>query len=80
MLVTARRRESFGDPFESMCAGLRELACKYRDQAVLVYPVHRNPNVRGVVGQVLGDLPNVAAQRQAAAGEAGCGLSAAAAG
>lgn len=59
VLVTAHRRESFGGPFESLCQGLRELALKYRDEIVLVYPVHRNPNVRAVVDRVLADTPNV---------------------
>jgi len=59
VLVTAHRRESFGGPFESLCQGLRELALKYADEAVLVYPVHRNPNVRQVVERVLAGLPNV---------------------
>jgi UDP-N-acetylglucosamine 2-epimerase (non-hydrolysing) len=59
VLVTAHRRESFGGPFESLCQGLRELALKYRDEIVLVYPVHRNPNVRQVVNAVLAGLDNV---------------------
>ena len=59
VLVTAHRRESFGEPFESLCQGLRELALKYRDDIVLVYPVHRNPNVRQVVERVLAGLANV---------------------
>jgi UDP-N-acetylglucosamine 2-epimerase (non-hydrolysing) len=59
ILVTAHRRESFGDPFESLCHGLRELALKYRDRIVLVYPVHRNPNVRQVVESILSGLDNV---------------------
>lgn len=59
VLVTAHRRESFGGPFESICKGLAELARKYADDIELVYPVHRNPNVRKVVGQYLADLPNV---------------------
>ena len=59
VLVTAHRRESFGGPFESLCRGLRELAMKYRDEIVLVYPVHRNPNVRQVVNGVLADIDNV---------------------
>jgi UDP-N-acetylglucosamine 2-epimerase (non-hydrolysing) len=59
VLVTAHRRESFGDPFESLCQGLRELALKYRDEIVLVYPMHRNPNVRAVVNRTLADLDNV---------------------
>ena len=58
-LVTAHRRESFGGPFESLCQGLRELALKYRDRVVLVYPVHRNPNVRQVVDRVLAGIDNV---------------------
>jgi len=59
VLVTAHRRESFGGPFESICQGLRELALKYRDEIVLVYPVHRNPNVRQVVNSVLSGIDNV---------------------
>jgi UDP-N-acetylglucosamine 2-epimerase (non-hydrolysing) len=59
VLVTAHRRESFGDPFESICQGLRELALKYEDRIVLVYPVHRNPNVRKVVDGVLSGIGNV---------------------
>jgi UDP-N-acetylglucosamine 2-epimerase (non-hydrolysing) len=59
ILVTAHRRESFGGPFESLCHGLRELAVKYRDRVVLVYPVHRNPNVRQVVNSVLSGIDNV---------------------
>lgn len=59
VLVTAHRRESFGGPFESLCTGLRDLARKYAEEIVLVYPVHRNPNVREVVGRVLADTPNV---------------------
>lgn len=59
ILVTAHRRESFGGPFESICLSLRQLALKYRDQIVLVYPVHRNPNVRQVVSSVLSGIDNV---------------------
>jgi len=59
VLVTAHRRESFGGPFESICRGLKELALKYKDQIVLVYPVHRNPNVRQVVNSVLSGIENV---------------------
>ena len=59
VLVTAHRRESFGSPFESICKGLAELAEKYVDGIELVYPVHRNPNVRAVVNRHLSNLPNV---------------------
>ena len=59
VLVTAHRRESFGGPFESICQGLAALARKYANDIELVYPVHRNPNVRAVVGKYLADIPNV---------------------
>jgi UDP-N-acetylglucosamine 2-epimerase (non-hydrolysing) len=59
VLVTAHRRESFGDQFESMCAGMRRLALQYPNEIVLVYPVHRNPNVRKVVNMTLTGLENV---------------------
>jgi UDP-N-acetylglucosamine 2-epimerase (non-hydrolysing) len=59
VLVTAHRRESFGEQFESMCAGLKRLALAYADDIVIVYPVHRNPNVRRVVGSALEGLDNV---------------------
>ena len=48
-----------GGPFESLCRGLRDLALKYNGRIVLVYPVHRNPNVRQVVDSVLSGIENV---------------------
>jgi UDP-N-acetylglucosamine 2-epimerase (non-hydrolysing) len=59
VLVTAHRRESFGDQFESMCAGLKRLALEHAGDILIVYPVHRNPNVRKVVGSALAGLDNV---------------------
>ena len=59
VLVTAHRRESFGGPFEQICMGLAALARRYADDIELVYPVHRNPNVRAVVGKHLSGIPNV---------------------
>ena len=59
ILVTAHRRENFGEPFTSLCQGLKDLALKYKDEIVLVYPVHRNPNVRAVVNDMLAELDNV---------------------
>jgi len=52
ILVTAHRRESFGEPFRQMCAAMRDLA---RDNAdiEIIYPVHPNPNVRRAVDEVL---------------------------
>lgn len=57
VLVTGHRRESFGEGFRQICAALAELA--ERDDIQIVYPVHLNPQVRGVVMQTLADKPNV---------------------
>ncbi len=57
--VTAHRRESFGAPFESMCTAIREVADRYDDLRI-VYPVHPNPNVRGVVNRILAGHPRIA--------------------
>jgi UDP-N-acetylglucosamine 2-epimerase (non-hydrolysing) len=57
VLITAHRRESFGQGFESLCSAFRQLAQAFPDHA-FIYPVHLNPNVRGPVFRLLGDLPN----------------------
>jgi len=53
VLITAHRRESFGEPFRELCEALREVADAVPD-AHLVYPVHLNPNVREPVMEILG--------------------------
>lgn len=57
VLITAHRRESFGQGFESLCSAFRQLALNFPD-TVFVYPVHLNPNVREPVIRQLSDLPN----------------------
>jgi UDP-N-acetylglucosamine 2-epimerase (non-hydrolysing) len=58
LLVTAHRRENHGPPLASICGALKTLAARYEDVEV-VYPVHLNPNVRGVVYDLLGNSPRV---------------------
>ncbi len=58
ILVTAHRRESFGNGFVGICAGLKAIA-QARSEVAIVYPVHPNPNVRSPVGKFLNGLPNV---------------------
>jgi UDP-N-acetylglucosamine 2-epimerase (non-hydrolysing) len=59
ILVTAHRRENFGEPLEQIFLALREIACAYADDVCLVYPVHLNPNVQEPARRILGGVPNV---------------------
>jgi UDP-N-acetylglucosamine 2-epimerase (non-hydrolysing) len=47
ILVTAHRRENFGEPLEGICLALKQLAA--RGDVEIVYPVHLNPNVQKTV-------------------------------
>ena len=57
ILVTAHRRENFGQPIEDICAALKALAA--RGDVEIVYPVHLNPNVQEPVYRLLGDVPHI---------------------
>jgi UDP-N-acetylglucosamine 2-epimerase (non-hydrolysing) len=57
ILVTAHRRESFGEGFERICQALSILAD--RPDVRIVYPVHPNPNVREPVNRYLRSHPNI---------------------
>jgi UDP-N-acetylglucosamine 2-epimerase (non-hydrolysing) len=57
IVVTAHRRESFGEGFERLCIAIRHLA--ERRDVQIVYPVHPNPNVKEPVRRHLAHHPNV---------------------
>jgi UDP-N-acetylglucosamine 2-epimerase (non-hydrolysing) len=57
IVVTAHRRESFGEGFQHICAALLRLA--RRGDVQIAYPVHRNPNVLEPVRRLLGGQPNI---------------------
>ncbi|HMZ06812.1 MAG TPA: UDP-N-acetylglucosamine 2-epimerase (non-hydrolyzing) [Anaerolineales bacterium] len=59
VLITAHRRENFGQPLEDICASIQDLATAYRDDVHFIYPVHLNPNVQGVVKERLGNIANI---------------------
>jgi len=59
ILVTAHRRENFGQPLVDICTALRKLVDIYGDSIRIVYPVHLNPNVQEPVYRLLGDVPNI---------------------
>ena len=52
VLVTAHRRESWGEGIREICRALADLARAFPD-IVIVYAVHPNPQVRGVAQEVL---------------------------
>ncbi|GMU23237.1 MAG: UDP-N-acetyl glucosamine 2-epimerase [Phycisphaerae bacterium] len=58
VLVTAHRRESFGEPFRQLCLALREIAERHPD-IEMVYPVHLNPAVQEPVREILGGCDRV---------------------
>jgi UDP-N-acetylglucosamine 2-epimerase len=57
ILVTGHRRENFDGGIDRICTALKILAT--RGDVQIVYPVHPNPNVRGVVETQLSDVPNI---------------------
>jgi UDP-N-acetylglucosamine 2-epimerase (non-hydrolysing) len=58
ILVTAHRRENFGERLRSICAAIKRLHDWHGDLE-FVYPVHPNPNVRAPVYQLLSGLERV---------------------
>ncbi len=57
VVVTAHRRESFGEGFERICLAIRRIAD--RGDVQVIYPVHPNPNVTGPVQRHLANHPNI---------------------
>ncbi len=58
ILVTAHRRESFGEGMERICEAISRLVSR-APEAEVIFPVHLNPNVRSVVLRRLSGLERV---------------------
>ncbi len=58
ILVTAHRRENWGPPLENLCYALIDLVKSFPDVQI-VFPVHLNPNVRGVVFPLLSNQERI---------------------
>lgn len=58
VLATSHRRESLGKGLESICQALLDVV-EAQSDAVVVFPVHLNPEVWGPVHRLLGDHPRV---------------------
>ncbi|MFZ5855668.1 MAG: non-hydrolyzing UDP-N-acetylglucosamine 2-epimerase [Chloroflexota bacterium] len=57
VLVTAHRRENFGQPLADICEALKQLAA--RGDVEIVYPVHLNPNVQEPAHRLLDGVPHI---------------------
>jgi UDP-N-acetylglucosamine 2-epimerase (non-hydrolysing) len=53
ILMTAHRRESWGEAMERICLALSEILRRYENMRALV-PMHRNPAVRDTMKNILG--------------------------
>lgn len=56
--MTAHRRENLGEPLRNICEAVKAIATEYEDLEI-VYAVHKNPAVREVAYEVLGDVKGV---------------------
>lgn len=59
ILVTAHRRENFGQSLINICNAISEIALKYSSSVQIVYPVHPNPNVQKTAYSILKGIINV---------------------
>ena len=58
VLVTTHRRENLGEPMRHVYQAIHRLVDEFDDIEV-VFPVHKNPKVRKIVKEVLGDVERV---------------------
>lgn len=58
VLITAHRRENWGEPLRRICRAVAQLVAHFED-ILVVFPMHRNPLVREVAKEHLANLPRV---------------------
>lgn len=58
LLVTAHRRENWGEPMRSICTAILQIVEDFPDTHVIL-PMHKNPVVREVVVPMLGNHPRI---------------------
>jgi len=59
ILLTAHRRENWGEPLENICHAVKNIALDYASDVHFIYPVHLNPIVRNTVYELLDGIPNI---------------------
>jgi UDP-N-acetylglucosamine 2-epimerase (non-hydrolysing) len=58
IVVTAHRRESFGEPLKNICTAIKRIS-ELAEDVEIVYPVHLNPNVLKPVREYLGNSERI---------------------
>lgn len=58
ILVTAHRRENFGEPLRKICNALLKISRLF-PEVEIIFPMHPNPNVRETVNAILGNISNI---------------------
>ncbi len=57
ILMTAHRRESWGEPLMNICAAVKDVIAA-RPDVIFLIPMHKNPTVREVIRSELKDYPD----------------------
>lgn len=58
IVMTCHRRENWGEPMVNIFKAVKEIAQKHREVEI-IYPVHLNPSIRALAGEMLGGLQNI---------------------
>lgn len=58
ILLTAHRRENFGEPIKAIFRAVKRIV-EHFDDVEVVYPVHPNPSVRELAKDMLGNHPRI---------------------
>lgn len=58
ILVTAHRRENFGEGIKNICKALIKISQEFPEYKI-IYPVHKNPNIKNVVTSLLSGVENI---------------------
>ncbi len=59
IMITAHRRENFGDSMRNMFRAIRRIVEEYDDEKV-IYPIHMNPFVREIADEILSGCSKIA--------------------
>jgi len=59
VMVTAHRRENFGEPIRDICKALKKLADEFKNKIEIIYPVHLNPHIQQPVHELLDGISNI---------------------